>query len=200
MVMDSMLRLPSRLLDALPLWLLTPLLSGGSAFAQSAPPPSSFQTDQVEVRLVPATAQVRPGERLTVGLHQRIAPHWHTYWRNPGDSGLATRLDWQLPAGAQAGPIQWPIPQHFEIGPVTNYGYADAVTLLTEVSLPSTLPVGSQVPIEVEANWLVCHEVCIPQKARLGLSLPVVAADAPASPIDPLITQARAQLPQSPTW
>lgn len=197
MVMDAMPSLPVHLsvraLSALCLMGLVPL-------AQAAPPPAAFQTDQVEVRLVPATTQVRPGERLTLGLHQRIAPHWHTYWRNPGDSGLATRLDWQLPAGAQAGPIQWPIPQHFDIGPVTNYGYADAVTLLTEVSLPSTLAVGSQVPIEVEANWLVCHELCIPQKARLGLSLPVVAADAPASPIDPLITQARAQLPQSPAW
>lgn len=209
MVFTSMLRLPVHLSvrGLIPLCLL-----GLGALAHAAPAlaalpasspataPASFQTDQVEVRLVPATAQVRPGERLTLGLHQRIAPHWHTYWRNPGDSGLATRLNWQLPAGAQAEPIQWPIPQHFEIGPVTNYGYANAVTLLTEVSLPRTLAVGSQVPIEVEANWLVCHEVCIPQKARLGLSLPVVAADAPASPTDPLITQARAQLPQSPTW
>lgn len=197
MVKNSMLRLPVHLSVR---GLITPFLLGLGALAHAAPPPASFQTDQVGVRLVPATAQVRPGERLILGLHQRIAPHWHTYWRNPGDSGLSTRLDWQLPAGAQAGPIQWPIPQHFEIGPVTNYGYADAVTLLTEVSLPSTLAVGSQVPIEVEANWLVCHEVCIPQKARLGLSLPVVAADAPAAPVDPLITQARAQLPQTPAW
>lgn len=198
--MDSMLRLPFLRLQAGPRGLITPLLLGMGAFAQANPPAASFQTDQVEVRLVPATTQVRPGERLTVGLHQRIAPQWHTYWRNPGDSGLATRLSWQLPSGAQAGPIQWPIPQHFEIGPVTNYGYADAVTLLTEVSLPSTLPVGSEVPIQVEAHWLVCHEVCIPQKATLSLSLPVVAADAPASPLDPLITQARAQLPQTPAW
>lgn len=205
MVPHPMLRLPVHLSVR---GLITPFLLGLGALAHAAPastaspasPPALFQTDQVEVRLVPATTQVRPGERLTLGLHQRIAPHWHTYWRNPGDSGLATRLDWHLPAGAQAGPIQWPIPQHFEIGPVTNYGYGDAVTLLTEVSLPRTLTVGSQVPIEVEANWLVCHEVCIPQKARLGLSLPVVAADTPASSTDPLITQARAQLPQSPAW
>lgn len=168
------------------------------AWGQTAP--AHHRTEQVTVTLVPAVAHVRPGDRLLVGLQQQIAPGWHTYWSNPGDSGLATRLDWTLPAGASAGPIQWPTPTVFKAGSVVNYGYADQTTLLTEIQVPAQAPVGRSLPIQVAASWLVCHEVCIPQKATLGLSLPVVAPYTVLPEPDRRITQAQQALPRPLAW
>ncbi len=79
----------------------------GAAAAFAAP----VKTEHVEAELVADRAALVPGGELTVALRLAIAPGWHTYWRNPGDSGLPTTIAWQLPAGITAGPIEWPAPQ-----------------------------------------------------------------------------------------
>src|SRR5689334_5318885 len=111
-----MLRLPRRATTR-----LLPLLSI-AAFALAAHAADTARTDEVAVRLLAGTTSVQPGQALQVGVQQRLAEHWHTYWINPGDSGLATTIAWTLPAGATAGPIQWPVPARYSIGPITNYG------------------------------------------------------------------------------
>src|SRR5690606_26735552 len=121
---------------------------------------------------------VRPGQTVLVGLHKRITPGWHTYWKNPGDSGQATAIEWRLPEGAAAGDIQWPMPSRFRLGPVVNYGYEGEVTLLTEIAVPEGAAPGSIFPIRATVDWLVCEEICIPEQVSLGLDLPVAAAGA----------------------
>jgi thiol:disulfide interchange protein DsbD len=155
-------------------------------------------TDQVRAQLLSSSPTVRPGERITIGLQQKIIPHWHTYWQNAGDSGSPTTIAWHLPAGANAGPIQWPVPKYFDIGPVTNYGYADEVTLLSELTVPANAPVGGSFPIKATVNWLVCNDICIPQTVEMGLTLPVAAASNAAPPA--AIAQAQSQLPVASPW
>ncbi|MDI4633537.1 thioredoxin family protein [Pelomonas sp. V22] len=156
-------------------------------------------TAEVKVRLISPASSVQPGQKLLLALEQRIAPHWHTYWINPGDSGQATSIDWSLPAGAKAGPIQWPTPERIDIGPLSNYGYSEQVLLLSEVQLPADLKPGSTARLSASVSWLVCKDVCIPQEAELALSLPV-AAEAAASADAPLIEQAKAALPAAAPW
>lgn len=165
----------------------------------AAPVPEA-DTGHVRAKLVASVGQVHPGEQITIGLNQRIIEHWHTYWSNPGDSGLATTIEWTLPTGASAGDIQWPIPHKFKLGPVTNYGYEREVTLLSPVTVPKDARAGSSFPLEAKVNWLVCQDTCIPQEAHLSLSLPVVAPGQPSLPGSPLIDQARAQLPVASPW
>lgn len=172
-----------------------PSLSSPSSPTESAAVTDRSATDEVQVRLLSAATTVQPGQKLLLALEQKIAPHWHTYWRNPGDSGQPTSLDWTLPAGAKAGDILWPAPKRFDVGPITNYGYEDEVVLLTEVQLPSDLPVGAPVVIQAEANWLVCRESCIPQQATLRLQLPV-AATARASDHADRLSAALSALPK----
>ena len=106
--------------------LLLVLLAGPafaqSAFAQASPAQAVVQTDNVRSELVSEVATVKPGEPFWVGLRQTLRPKWHTYWKNPGDSGLPTTLQWTLPTGVQAGPIEWPTPKRLPIGPLVNYG------------------------------------------------------------------------------
>ncbi len=151
-------------------------------------------TEEVSVRLLSAARSVQPGQTLLLGLEQRIAPHWHTYWRNPGDSGQPTSLQWTLPEGAQASDILWPTPQRFDVGPITNYGYENQTVLLTELKLPASLKPGTTVQLQAEATWLVCRESCIPQQATLALQLPV-AAQSTASGDAAVLDAARKALP-----
>ncbi|SEK86353.1 thiol:disulfide interchange protein DsbD [Roseateles sp. YR242] len=166
--------------------------SASSTSASSAVDRAS--TDEVSVRLLTASRTVQPGQTLLLGLEQRISPHWHTYWRNPGDSGQPTSISWDLPAGAQASDIHWPAPQRFDVGPITNYGYENQTLLLTEVKLPASLTPGQTIQLKADATWLVCREECIPQQATLTLHLPV-AAQAAASEDNTRLSAAKAALP-----
>ena len=105
----------------------------------------------LRAELVSEYQQVSPGQTLTLALHFIPEPHWHTYWQNPGDSGLATSLDWQLPAGVSAGDIQWPTPQAFVIAPLVNYGFDGDTVLLVDVQIAEDYAQTS-VPITVKAD------------------------------------------------
>ncbi len=129
--------------------------------------------DNIEAELVAATDAAVPGRPLQVALRLKHDPHWHTYWQVPGDSGLPTQIKWRLPAGWQAGPIQWPVPQRFPVGPLMNFGYEGEVLLLTTLTPPAGLAPGGSVELAARADWLICKDVCIPGGADLKLVLPV---------------------------
>jgi len=157
----------------LSLCLLTGLLP---AWAQS-----SLRNEQVQVALLAHAPQgVQAGQTFWLGLQIEHAPHWHTYWQNPGDSGLPTQLHWQLPAGLQAGEIAWPLPKKIPIGSLANYGYEGTVLLAVPVRVPPQFqpPITGKLRVELQAEWLVCRQECIPQEGRLALELPARSATA----------------------
>lgn len=165
-----------------------------------AEPGAEAATEQVRASLIASVAAVHPGDEILIGVHQQIIPHWHTYWKNPGDSGLATRIQYQLPPGATAGDIQWPTPSKIVLGPVVNYGYHDAVTLLSTLRVADDAEIGVAFPINAKVKWLVCEQTCIPQQVELALKLPVVATGVAVEPGSPLIEAAKASLPVDLPW
>ena len=153
--------------------LAAPLL----AMAQGVSAPAAVvTTPQVRAELVAHAPQgLIAGQAIWLGLKITHQPHWHTYWKNPGDSGLPTTLAWTLPTGTSAGEIEWPAPQRLPIGPLMNYGYEG--TLLLPVAL--TLPAGfaaDALEVKLRAEWLVCKDVCIPEGGDFVLTLPAQAA------------------------
>ncbi|MDP1646952.1 MAG: protein-disulfide reductase DsbD family protein [Rubrivivax sp.] len=133
-------------------------------------------TEQVRAELVAhAPEGVTPGKPLWLGLLIDHQPHWHTYWKNPGDSGLPTTLAWQLPAGVTAGDIAWPTPQKIAVGPLMNYGYEGQLLLPVPVTVSPSFT-GHALDIQLRAQWLVCKDVCIPQQGEFALSIPVQAS------------------------
>ena len=163
---------------------------------------TSFEaaTDQVKAQLIASVDAVHPGDEILVGVHQRIIPHWHTYWINPGDSGLPTTIDYALPGGSTVGDIQWPTPIRIILGPVTNYGYENEVTLISSIKVPLDSIIGGQFPVNAKVKWLVCEEICIPQKVDLTLVLPIVSPGTPTGNGNPLIKTALASLPVPSPW
>ena len=134
------------------------------------------QKENCTIELISEAAVILSGEPFTVGIWIKMEPGWHTYWRDPGDSGMPTRVKWILPEGFNAGEIQWPIPKRFGDEMVTNFGYEKEVILLTEISPPESLAVGTKVPVTAKVSWLLVKDICIPEKAELTLRLPVEEA------------------------
>ena len=167
--------------------------------ASSAAAQSVVTTDNVRSELVSEVATVKPGEPFWVGLRQTIRPKWHTYWKNPGESGLPTEISWKLPEGAKADPIVWPAPTLFDIGGVTNYGFKDEAMLLVRITPPADL--AGPLTLAAEANWLVCEDVCIPEEGKFELVLPSGTAATPAPPVTrTLFEQARRAVPTPSPW
>ncbi|MFZ5550953.1 MAG: protein-disulfide reductase DsbD family protein [Pseudomonadota bacterium] len=137
---------------------------------------STVATEHVRAELVAhAPDGLGAGKPAWLGLRIEHQPEWHTYWKNPGDSGLPTTLAWTLPAGADAGEIAWPAPHKLPVGPLVNYGYEGV--LLLPVPLKLAEGVGDRgLEVALRADWLVCREVCIPESGEFRLKLPAGAS------------------------
>jgi thiol:disulfide interchange protein DsbD len=141
------------------------------------------RTERIEAELVPMSAWAAPGSTAVVAVKQTIRPGWHTYWRNPGDSGGATTLTWTLPQGVRAGEIVWPVPERQRIAGLMNYGYSGVVHLPVPIEIPASARPGTTVPLTVKALFLVCSaEMCVPDELTLKLDLPVREGAASMNP------------------
>src|ERR1700679_1194546 len=148
---------------ALKIWLVALVFASPAAVALSG---NTVATDNVKARLVSEVTTVGPGQAFWVALELDIRDGWHTYWRNPGDSGQATKLVWTVPAGFTAGAIVRTTPHRFVIAPLVNYGYAKHAMHLVEITAPKDLAASAPpLALKAKASWLVCSDVCIPESA-----------------------------------
>jgi len=158
-------------------WLASGLLPATAAAAPTAPG-AVVSTPQVRAELVAhAPEGLVAGRPLRLGLLIEHAPHWHTYWKNPGDSGLPTTLAFTLPGGFVAGDIRWPTPTRLPIGPLMNFGYEGRVLLPVDIQVPTSFA-GDALAVKLRADWLVCKDVCIPEGGDFALQVPARAATA----------------------
>ena len=141
----------------------------GSAQAQSS---GWVKASHLKAELVSEYQDLTPGQTVKLALHFIPDQHWHTYWQNPGDSGLATNIEWTLPEGVVAGAIRWPAPMAISVPPLMNYGFEGPTILVTELKVPTDFK-SSELNIKAKVDWLVCKEVCIPADAQFELNLPV---------------------------
>ena len=141
---------------------------------------SVVQYPELRAELVAFAPQgIGTGKPLRLGLLLNHQPQWHTYWVNPGDSGLPTEMQWTLPAGAQAGGIDWPVPQKIKIGALANLGYEGQVLLPVPVQLQKGFQGnGDSFTVRLHASWLVCRQECIPQEGDFTLTIPVQGSTA----------------------
>jgi thiol:disulfide interchange protein len=125
----------------------------------------------VHATLLTDTATVQAGQKFHIGVLYKIEPDWHIYWKYAGDSGIPTEIEWHLPSGFQAGPLQWPLPSRDkEPGDLEVFAYGSEVLLYAEVTAPASLPAGP-IAIKADSKWLVCKSSCVPGDANLSLEL-----------------------------
>ena len=178
---------------ALILALWTQALTSHAQTLDGASHKAVVSTPQLRAELlVHAPQGVQAGQPLWVGLQLTHQPEWHTYWRNPGDSGLPTQIELNLPAGITAGEMQWPLPSQLKAGNLTNYGFEKTVLLAVPLTVsPQFKPNGvTMLELQAHANWLVCRLECIPQEGDFALRIPINGSFAPnASAFEALQTQ-----------
>ena len=175
------------------------LLAAMSA-TQSASPCFAAATggsENVDVALVSEQTSIRPGEPFHVGLHMQMKHGWHTYWKQPGDAGLPLRIEWALPPGFVAGPIEWPAPERIPTGELMSYGYEHGVLLAVVIQPPARIETTS-VTIAGTFDWLECKDVCVSGSAKLEISVPVRSTPPEPGRSARLFAEARSRLPRVP--
>ncbi len=133
--------------------------------------------NHVKADLISEVMSVQPGKPFWVDVRLTMDKDWHTYWRNPGDSGLPTKIKWTLPEGFEAGETQWPYPHKFKSDSIVSFGYKDEACLLTEIRPSQSIEQGGSVSISVKVEWIECKNVCLTGLAELTLELPVKDAE-----------------------
>jgi thiol:disulfide interchange protein DsbD len=171
------------------------LAAPGAQALESAP----VTTPRTTATLVSDADSLQSGQPVRIALRLRMAPGWHTYWRNPGDAGAPPELTFTLPDGVTAGPIEWAAPRRMPEGPLMTYGYSGEVLLPVRLS-PSATAVASNaaMPIVVEATWLICKDICVPEDGRFVLELPV--GPARSSPEAALFAAHDRAVPRAAPW
>lgn len=178
--------------------LCRPAETAGQSTAAAAPDTTPYS----EARLVSEVRSVRPGSAFTVALVIDLDPGWHTYWRNPGDSGTPAILEWSLPAGFRAGEVRWPAPRRVPAPPLMAYAYTGRVLLLTDIAVPAEARPGTTAHVGLSAEFLVCREICLPAEVTRSLDLPVATDGGAPDPLwEPAFAATRTRLPlESTTW
>lgn len=133
-----------------------------SAFAE-------IGTKNVQIEMLSQKESVKAGSSFHIALKQILQPEWHTYWRNPGDVGDATRIEWEAPKGIEFGPILWAAPQKLPYADFINYGYDKEAVLPIEVKVAPNVS-GPQT-IKANVTWLECKDVCVPGEGTIEFTI-----------------------------
>lgn len=137
------------------------------------------QEQVVRVELISDVTQVGPGDSFRVGARIQVDEGWHIYGKDPGISGLPTLVEWNLPPGVTAGPVQYPPTEPFEFLGEEGEGYHGTVVLWSRMQASEEAE--GPLRIGAEVSWLVCREICIPGDAHVELTIatgPATVADA----------------------
>lgn len=138
------------------------------AFAEN---PNGYVSEYTRASLTTDVESIQPGQSFKVFLEFDLAEGWYTYSDPPGDSGLPASIQWTLPPGFEAGPIEWPKPETYEAHGFVTYGYSGKSALPVTVTPPAhALP--EPQTLKASVSWLICNEICIPESAALSLLLP----------------------------
>ncbi|HVU08481.1 MAG TPA: protein-disulfide reductase DsbD domain-containing protein [Verrucomicrobiae bacterium] len=150
-----------------------------------------------QAKLILSADTTKPGDTIWAGVDLKMEPDWHTYWKNPGDAGMATSIKWQLPPGISAGEIQWPLPEKLPPLEVTTYGYENETVLLVPLTISTNLS-ASELNLKANVSWLECKDVCIPAEQDVEAKL-TIGSETKNSADAATIDSWKEKLPTNPT-
>ncbi len=162
---------------------------------------TASEAPNIQVSLINEENSIQAGRPFWVAVHLHLADKWHTYWKNPGDAGMATSIEWKLPPGFSASPLIWPTPQRFVVESIVGYGYEGEVLLLSQITPPNSLPnnqAAQSMELKADVRWLICSDsFCMPGDSELSLQLPFNnTAPQPSEQWADLFKLTRTQLPK----
>ena len=159
---------------------------------------NSADVPHLHVQLVVPASALSRGQTAKAAFYFKLEEGWHVYWKNAGDSGEPPHVKWTLPNGITAGPLQFPAPSRLPLPPLMDFGYENEVLFPFDLKAAPSAQTGSAT-LHAKVDWLVCRAVCIPGKAELEVSRPIVDGAASSQPIEPdasLFAHLGTRLPQ----
>jgi thiol:disulfide interchange protein DsbD len=126
-----------------------------------------INTGHADVSLVKYTSNNSQANELFIGIKMDMQKNWHTYWKNPGDSGGPIKVSWNLPDGVAVSDIYWPTPKLIPYSPLMTYGYKDFVIFPFKVTYESFNELKN---IKADIDFLICDDICVPEKAQIDTS------------------------------
>jgi thiol:disulfide interchange protein DsbD len=156
-------------------------------------------SSHVQVELFQEEETIQPNHPFWIALHLNLEEGWHVYWKNPGDAGIPLKVEWNLPEGFEAGPLQWPFPEKFTVADMVGFGYNGDVILLSQITPPAKLDPNGKISLKVQVKWLVCSALtCQPGSASATLPL-TISSDSPRprAEFTAVFEQARSKIPRT---
>jgi thiol:disulfide interchange protein DsbD len=154
------------------------------------------EKSHVKIEILSENTSIQAGTPFWIAVRMTMEDDWHTYWKNPGDSGLPTSITWKLPQGFKADPIQWQYPERIVTPPLVSFGYHKTAVLLIRLTPPDNLEADKKVKLEGKISWLECKNVCLPGSKDFSLELPVTGeSPKPDSRWMQVFSNARSNLP-----
>lgn len=164
------------------IFLLTIFAALGAIISSSASAQLPDFPLNIKAQLQSETQQPAAGSTVTIAIAMSPDAGWHGYWENPGDAGVGLRLDWTLPNGVSAGEPRFPIPKKLIISNLMNFTYEGPHSFLVDLKIDDNLPIGTAIPISVDAEWLACTDrICVPERDTLSLELSIGNGDISAN-------------------
>ena len=175
---------------ALFLFILAALAPSGGAYAQD-----HIRAQHYDAALISQSASIAPGGKATLGMAITPDKGWHIYWINPGESGYAPALKWQLPKRVVAGPVRHPVPERLVIAGFASNVHEGETILLQDIQFPTPMRSGSVSHVVLDIDLLVCSEAsCVPDPITLSTDL--VPGDGSKNPLmAQIFARANAALP-----
>jgi len=177
-----------RVISLLSLVFAVAYFRAGSAFADVIVAP------YIEVELIQERTSTSPSGSISLAVRMKTEEGWHVYWKYAGDSGAAPKFKWKLNGSPVSPTLQWPVPHRFPVGPLMNFGYEGETLILVDFPAQG-LPSSGNLKVDLDAEWLVCKEECIPGNGELSLTLPISNTPAQPSSWHQLFESTRARIP-----
>ncbi|MBE0571240.1 MAG: hypothetical protein IH618_06815 [Ignavibacteriaceae bacterium] len=153
------------------------------------------QTSVANAKILVDSFSFEKSRVIPIGILIDLEKNWHIYWRNSGDSGMPTSIEYDLPEGITVSQIQWPAPKVFEFDGLASFGYEKQVLLIAELNIPKNFKSNS-VLITAKLKSLICRDVCIPFNANVSKEIKLTNEFLAEEEISKLLSQTRIHLPE----
>ena len=128
---------------------------------------NTVNTGHAEVSIIKNSATIVNKDELFIGIRMDMQKHWHTYWKNPGDSGGPLKVKWQVPDEYKIHEVQWPAPELIPYPPLMTYGYENFVIFPFKIDISNSQSLDY---INANIDFLICEDICVPEQAIINTS------------------------------
>lgn len=146
----------------------------------------------IQGKMILSSVQIEESGKLYGAIQLRHGAGWHSYWRSPGESGLAPVFDWRKTPNIKDVKISYPLPKRYDEMGLTTFGYSEDVVFLFEAQFEQATKPES---LNLQLNTMICNDICIPVSLSMNIDSLQNPEELEKSRNNALIDFARTKIP-----